>query len=459
MIHQYKLNGYNIVLDTCSGSVHSVDDVAYDIIAMYKEKSADEIVSDICEKYKDREDVTPEEVRLCLDDIAELERGGKLFSKDIYEGLAFDFKNRSNDIKALCLHVAHTCNLNCEYCFASQGKYHGERAIMSLETAKSAIDFLVEHSGARHNLEVDFFGGEPLMNMETVKAVVEYARSREKETGKTFNFTMTTNCLLLNEENRRWLNDNMYNVVLSIDGRREVHNRVRKTPSGKDVFDVILNNALEFRKIRGDKSYYVRGTFTAQNLDFADDVLFLNDCGFDQISMEPVVTDIPELAIRQEHIPTILAEYERLARAYIERRRTDKWFNFFHFMIDLEGGPCVIKRLTGCGSGCEYLAVTPRGDIYPCHQFAENKPYLMGNVLKSTEYDMSVSEKFACNIVTRKPECANCIAKYYCSGGCVANNLNYAGSMDKPYDISCQMMRKRMELSMAIYALETAPRG
>ena len=249
----------------------------------------------------------------------------------------------------------------------------------------------------------------------------------------------------------------MYNVVLSIDGRRDVHNRVRKTPNGKDVFDVIKDNAIRFRAVRGDKSYYVRGTFTAHNLDFADDVLYLNDLGFDQISMEPVVTDIPDLAIKEEHIPAILDEYERLARAYIDRRKTDKWFNFFHFMIDLDGGPCVIKRLTGCGSGCEYLAVTPRGDIYPCHQFAENKPYYMGNVLISSDYDLGVSEKFARNIVTNKPECADCIAKYYCSGGCVANNLNYAGSMDKPYGISCMMMRKRMELSLAISAIESAP--
>lgn len=441
---------YSFLYDTESGSLHNVDHVTF---LCAKERYGLDFTEQEKNEYARVSQTDRDEINAELDSLA---AEGALDSPCTVTMN----KKRIGEVKALCLHICHDCNLRCKYCFADEGTYHtSDRAHMPVEVGLKAVDFLIANSGKRQNLEIDFFGGEPLMNMETVKAVVEYARSREKETGKTFNFTMTTNCLLLNEENRRWLNDNMYNVVLSIDGRREVHNRVRKTPNGKDVFDVILNNALEFRKIRGDKSYYVRGTFTAQNLDFADDVLFLNDCGFDQISMEPVVTDIPELAIRQEHIPTILAEYERLARAYIERRRTDKWFNFFHFMIDLEGGPCVIKRLTGCGSGCEYLAVTPRGDIYPCHQFAENKPYLMGNVLKSTEYDMSVSEKFACNIVTRKPECANCIAKYYCSGGCVANNLNYAGSMDKPYDISCQMMRKRMELSMAIYALETAPRG
>ena len=329
--------------------------------------------------------------------------------------------------------------------------------IKAVEVGLRAVDFLIANSGKRKSLEIDFFGGEPLMNMTTVKAVVEYARSLEASTGKTFSFTMTTNCLLLNEENRKWLNDNMYNVVLSIDGRREIHNAVRKTPNGADAFDVILNNALEFRKIRGDKSYYVRGTFTAKNLDFCEDVLYLNDCGFDQISMEPVVTDLPDLQIRKEHLPRIFEEYEKLAAAYIDRRRTeDKWFNFFHFMYDLEGGPCVIKRLTGCGSGCEYLAVTPRGDIYPCHQFAERKPYKMGNVLEGTGYDMSVSEIFAGNIVTNKPDCTNCPAKYYCSGGCVANNLNFAGDMNKPYDISCAMMKKRFELSLAIAAIEGA---
>ncbi len=291
------------------------------------------------------------------------------------------------------------------------------------------------------------------MNLGTVKKIVEYARSREKQSGKSFNFTMTTNCVLLNDETIDWLNKEMHNVVLSIDGRECVHNAVRKTVNGKDCYGIIAENAKKFAAVRGDKSYYVRGTFTARNLDFADDVIALNDMGFDQISIEPVVTDIEDLKITKEHLPKILAEYERLAGLYIDRRKGEKWFNFFHFMIDLEGGPCVVKRLTGCGSGCEYLAVTPTGGIYPCHQFAENKDYYMGNVFDG-KIDMAISEKFAENVVTNKPDCTNCPAKYYCSGGCVANNLNFAGNMSKPYDISCEMMRKRLELSLAIDAIE-----
>ena len=324
---------------------------------------------------------------------------------------------------------------------------------MSAEVGKKAIDYLINHSGSRHNLEVDFFGGEPLMNLDVVKEIVDYARSREKECDKEFNFTMTTNCVLLNDKTNEWLNKEMVNVVLSIDGRKDIHDEVRKTPNGKGCYDIILNNAKKFRQIRGQKSYYVRGTFTAKNLDFAEDILALNDEGFDQISMEPVVTDIEDLAIKQEHIPRILQEYERLAVEYIDRRKSDKWFNFFHFMIDLQGGPCVIKRLTGCGSGCEYLSVVPHGNVYPCHQFAEKDEYLMGNVFDNT-LDLEVSKKFAKNIVTNKKQCGDCPAKYYCSGGCVANNINYAGSMETPYDLSCQMMKKRLELSLAISAIE-----
>ena len=445
---RYGDKTYCFLFDTESGSLHNVDRVTF---LCAKERYKIPLTEEEKSEYALVPAAEKDEINAELDELVSM---GVLESEC---GVVMN-KKRVGEVKALCLHICHDCNLRCRYCFADEGTYHtADRAHMPVEVGLKAVDFLIANSGNRRNLEIDFFGGEPLMNMKTVKAVVEYARSREKETGKTFNFTMTTNCLFLNDENIRWLNDNMYNVVLSIDGRRDVHNRVRKTPNGKDVFDVIKDNALRFRAVRGDKSYYVRGTFTAHNLDFADDVLYLNDLGFDQISMEPVVTDIPDLAIKEEHIPAILDEYERLARAYIDRRKTDKWFNFFHFMIDLDGGPCVIKRLTGCGSGCEYLAVTPRGDIYPCHQFAENKPYYMGNVLRSSDYDLGVSEKFARNIVTNKPECADCIAKYYCSGGCVANNLNYAGSMDKPYGISCMMMRKRMELSLAISAIESAP--
>lgn len=450
MTHPFGFNyggkTHYFAFDSESGSLHNVDYVTFlcikNRLALPFEGSEAEDFAAISEQ--DKAEINKE--------LDELREQGVLDSPCTVT----QKKKRTGEIKALCLHICHDCNLRCRYCFADEGTYHtADKAHMPVEVGLRAVDFLIANSGNRKSIEIDFFGGEPLMNMKTVKAVVEYARSLEKSTGKTFSFTMTTNCVLLNEENRKWLNDNMYNVVLSIDGRREVHNAVRKTPSGADAFDLILNNALEFRKIRGDKSYYVRGTFTAKNLDFCEDILFLNDAGFDQISMEPVVTDIEELKIKKEHLPVIFKEYEKLAAAYIERRKTkDKWFNFFHFMYDLEGGPCVVKRLTGCGSGCEYLAVTPRGDIYPCHQFAERAPYKMGNVLVSTDYDKSVSEIFAGNIVTNKPDCTNCPAKYYCSGGCVANNLNFAGDMNKPYDISCAMMKKRFELSLAIAAIE-----
>lgn len=450
MIHPfgftYKDKTHYFVFDSESGSLHNVDYVTFLCV-----KNRFAIAMDAKEQ-ADFNAVQKNEIDEINAELDQLVEQGVLDCKCTVT----QTKKRTGEIKALCLHICHDCNLRCRYCFADEGTYRtADKAHMPVEVGLRAVDFLIANSGKRKNLEIDFFGGEPLMNMGTVKAVVEYARSLEKSTGKTFNFTMTTNCVLLSKENIDWLNENMYNVVLSIDGRKEIHNAVRKTPNGVDCFDLILNNALAFRKVRGDKSYYVRGTFTAKNLDFCDDILYLNDCGFDQISMEPVVTDIPDLAIKQEHIPTILKEYEKLAVAYLDRRKTkDKWFNFFHFMYDLEGDPCVVKRLTGCGSGCEYLAVTPKGDIYPCHQFAENKPYKMGNVLQSTDYDMSVSEIFAKNIVTNKPDCANCVAKYYCSGGCVANNMNFAGDMNKPYDISCQMMRKRFELSLAIAAIE-----
>lgn len=441
----YKGKTHYFVFDSESGSLHNVDYVTFLCV---KERFAIPFEgneqSDFCA-------VSDDDKKEIFSELDELIQQGCLDSKCTIT----QTKKRTGEIKALCLHICHDCNLRCRYCFADEGTYHtADKAHMPVEVGLRAVDFLIANSGKRKNLEIDFFGGEPLMNLNTVKEVVKYARSLESSTGKTFNFTMTTNCLLLNEENIKWLNENMYNVVLSIDGRKDIHNAVRKTPNGKDVFDIILNNALAFCKVRGDKSYYVRGTFTAKNLDFCDDILYLNDCGFDQISMEPVVTDIPDLAIREEHLAAIKKEYEKLAQEYLERRKTDKWFNFFHFMYDLDGGPCVVKRLTGCGSGCEYLAVTPKGDIYPCHQFAENAPYKMGNVLQSTSYDMSVSEIFAKNIVTNKPDCTNCVAKYYCSGGCVANNLNYAGDMNKPYHISCEMMRKRFELSLAIAAIE-----
>ncbi|MDE7192156.1 MAG: thioether cross-link-forming SCIFF peptide maturase [Clostridia bacterium] len=450
MVHAFKFayhdKVYHFVWDNESGSLHNVDYVAF----LYAKKRYGQALDE--KEDKDFSAIAQADLQELKEEFNELEKMGVLNTPCT----SFAKKKRIGEIKALCLHICNDCNLRCKYCFADEGTYHTtERAYMSEEVGKKAIDFLIAHSGKRNNLEVDFFGGEPLMNLDVVKAIVEYARSREKESEKSFNFTMTTNCVLLNDKNIEWLNKEMFNVVLSIDGRHDVHSAVRKAVNGKDCYDLIANNAIKFAKARGDKSYYVRGTFTAQNLDFADDVLTLNDMGFDQISIEPVVTDIADLKITKEHLPAILKEYERLAENYIDRRKTDKWFNFFHFMIDLEGGPCIVKRLTGCGSGCEYLAITPTGGIYPCHQFAENKDYYMGNVFDG-DLDLSISDKFADNIVTNKPDCKDCMAKYYCSGGCVANNLNYAGDMGKPYDISCEMMRKRLELSLAINAIEGA---
>ena len=448
MVHFFTYNhkgrDYHFMWDVESGSLHNVDRTAF-LVAKNLYSSLDEREkSDFANLDKD----TIEEITT---DLRELESQGFLMSKPL------DYPDHKNigEIKALCLLVCNDCNLRCKYCFADEGTYHTCRQYMSLEVGKAAIDFLIANSGKRHNLEVDFFGGEPLMNFDVCKGIVEYARSREKESGKHFSFTMTTNCLLLDDAKIDYLNREMDNVVLSIDGRKDVHNRVRKTANGKDVYDIILGNAKKFRAVRGDKTYYARATFTHYNHDnFVDDILFLNDEGFDQISMEPVVLPADsDMAITEADLPAIMAEYERLASEYIERRKTDKWFSFFHFMNDLDNGPCVKKRLTGCGAGCEYLSISPNGDIYPCHQFSEETDYYMGNVLKN-DFSLDVSEIFSKNIVTCKEECKDCFAKYYCSGGCTANSAHFMGSMDKPYKISCEMMRKRLELSLAIDAIE-----
>ena len=378
MVHQYKLNGYKIVLDTCSGSVHTVDEVAYDIIALYKDKSADEIVKEITEKYSD---ITEKDVLECLEDVKFLEENGKLFTPDTYEGMAFDFKNRNTVIKALCLHVAHTCNLNCEYCFASQGKYHGERALMSFEVGKRALDFLIENSGTRRNLEVDFFGGEPLMNWDVVKELVSYARVQEKIHNKNFRFTLTTNGMLIDDDVIEFSNREMSNVVLSLDGRKDVHDRLRVDYMGRGSYDTIVPKFQEFVKRRGDKNYYMRGTFTHKNVDFTNDIFHMADLGFTELSMEPVVC-APEdaSALTQEDLPILYEQYELLAKEMIKRKKEGRPFTFYHYMLDLKNGPCIYKRISGCGSGTEYMAVTPTGDLYPCHQFVGDTKYLLGNI-------------------------------------------------------------------------------
>ena len=451
MVHQYQLNGYNIVLDTCSGSVHVVDDVAYDVIAMYQDHTADQIVSAMMDKYGSRPDVTEEDLRQCIDDVTSLKEAGKLWSPDVYENMAFDFKNRSTVVKALCLHVAHTCNLSCSYCFASQGRYHGDRALMSFEVGKRAMDFLIENSGTRRNLEVDFFGGEPLMNFDMVKKLVAYCREQEKIHNKNFRFTMTTNGVLLSDENIKYFNENMDNCVLSLDGRKEVNDRNRLTVNGKGSYDLIVPKFLKLIAQRDkNKDYYVRGTFTHENLDFSQDVLSIADLGVDSISVEPVTADDSDpYALREEDLPTIYAEYEKLAKIMLQR----KDFNFFHFNVDLTQGPCVIKRMRGCGAGCEYVAVTPDGDIYPCHQFVGKEEYRMGSIL-TDEFNMDIANTFAgLNIYTRD-DCQDCWARFYCSGGCSAANLNANGDMKKPYKLGCDMQRKRLECAIAMRAIE-----
>ena len=421
MIHQYKLNGYNIVLDVYSGSIHVVDDVAYDMIAMYESAAPEEIVAAMLEKYGDRPDVTEDDLRDCLADIEELKRQKKLFSEDIYKGIAFDFKNRSRDIKALCLHVAHSCNLNCQYCFASQGKYHGERALMSFEVAKQAMDFLVANSSDHVNLEVDFFGGEPLMNFDVVKQTVAYARSIEKEAGKNFRFTLTTNGVDVDEEVMEFANRECHNVVMSIDGRKEVHDHLRKDYQGNGSYDRIVPKFQEFARRRGDSGYYVRGTFTHNNTDFTNDIFHLADLGFTQLSMEPVVCS-PEdpYALTQEDLPVLFEQYEILAKDMLRRKKEGHPITFYHYMIDLTHGPCIHKRIAGCGSGTEYFAVTPWGDLYPCHQFVGDEAYRMGNIWDGVT-NLETQEKFRqCNVYARK-ECDECWARLFCSGGCAAS--------------------------------------
>ena len=455
MVHQYKLNGYNIVLDTCSGSVHCVDEVAYDIIAMYKNAEKEEIVSAMLEKYADREDVTREDVLLCVDDVKSLEDAGKLFSEDQYEKLAFDYKNKSNVVKALCLHIAHTCNLNCSYCFASQGKYQGERAMMSFEVGKQAFDFLIANSGTRRNLEVDFFGGEPLMNWDVVKQLVAYARSIEKEHNKNFRFTLTTNGMLIDDEIIDFLNKEMSNVVLSLDGRRDVHDHFRKDYAGDGSYDKIVPKFQRLVEKRGGKDYYVRGTFTHNNVDFTNDIFHMADLGFTELSMEPVVCppDDP-YALTAEDLPKVLEQYEILAKEMIKRKKEGRPFTFYHYMLDLTNGPCIYKRITGCGSGTEYMSVTPWGELYPCHQFVGDPKYSLGNIWEGVKNKEAQDEFRYCNAYAR-PECKDCWAKFYCSGGCAANAYHATGKISGVYEYGCELFKKRIECAVMMKVAES----
>ncbi len=454
MIHCYQSNGYSIVMDVNSGAVHVVDDLVYQLVPL---------LEPLVKEKKDRGEImdfvkaqplpyAEDEIAEAVEEILLLAQEGQLYTEDIYENYIDSFKNRETVVKALCLHIAHDCNLACKYCFAEEGEYHGRRAIMSYEVGKKALDFLVANSGNRTNLEVDFFGGEPLMNWEVVKQLVAYGRSLEEEHHKKFRFTITTNGVLLNDEILEFVNKEMGNVVLSIDGRKEVHDRMRPHRGGQGSYDEIVPKFKKVAESRGQMNYYVRGTYTHYNTDFAKDVLHLADLGFKQISVEPVVApETEDYAIREEDLPQLLAQYDELAEELIRRRKEGRGFNFFHFMIDLTQGPCVAKRLSGCGSGTEYLAVTPWGDLYPCHQFVGHDEFKLGDVFHGVERNDIVEEFKLCNVYA-KDKCKDCFARFYCSGGCAANSYQFHGNILDAYDVGCELQRKRVECAIMMKA-------
>lgn len=441
MIHVFKYKSTNYIYDTGSGSLHECDDKTADYLAAQEGQNVDITY------------LTEEDIAQIRADVSGLESAGLLNKEDVKS-----YPMKSHEVKALCIHICHDCNLRCRYCFADEGAYHSEREFMSEETAKKAIDFLIENSGNRKVLEVDFFGGEPLMCLKTIKNVVSYAKEKAAERGKKFLFTTTTNALLLDDEAIEFFNAEMENVVLSLDGRKQVHDAIRKTVNGKGSFDYVIDNIKKFVRSRGNKSYYVRGTFTAKNLDFSKDVIFLAEQGFDSISMEPVVTEIDDLAIKPEHLTAIKAEYENLCDKYLEKYEKGEGFNFFHFNVDLEGGPCLSKRVSACGAGNEYFSVVPNGDIYPCHQFAGDPKFLMGNVYEG-KLDSAIRERFASSCLFTRKKCENCFAKFICSGGCSANNYHFTGDIDTPYEITCEMMKKRVECAMHVLAVKKASKS
>ena len=451
MIHQYQLGGYNIVLDICSGSVHAVDELAYDVIALFETERRDAIIEKLWEKYQGTDGVTPDEISECYDQIARLKAAGKLFTEDSFAPMAGELKAKTSGvIKALCLHIAHTCNLNCSYCFASQGKYHGDRALMSFEVGKRALDFLVEHSGSRHNLEVDFFGGEPLMNFDVVKQLVAYARSIEKEKDKHFRFTLTTNGVLIDDDVIDFVNREMSNVVLSLDGRKEVHDRYRVDYAGNGSWEKIVPKFQKLVAAREGKNYYMRGTFTHANPDFLEDIKTMLDLGFSELSMEPVVAAAGDpAALTEADKAVVMEQYEKLAELMLQRDKDGKPFTFYHYMIDLKGGPCIYKRISGCGSGTEYMAVTPWGDLYPCHQFVGEEKFKLGDIWNGVS-NHAIQEEFAsCNVYARQ-ECRDCWARLYCSGGCAANAYHATGSVRGVYQQGCDLFRKRIECAVMV---------
>lgn len=451
MIHQYRLGGYNIVIDVCSGAIHVVDEVAYDIISLFESNSKDDILSKIAEKYVDRADISTDDISECYNQICSLKEQGKLFAPDTFASMAGKLKEKTAGVvKALCLHVAHTCNLNCAYCFASQGKYHGDRAVMSFEVGKQAFDYLIKNSGTRRNLEVDFFGGEPLMNFDVVKQLVAYARQIEKEHNKNFRFTLTTNGLLIDDDVIDFANKEMSNVVLSLDGRKEIHDRYRVDYSGKGSWDRIVPKFQQLVEAREGKNYYMRGTFTHRNPDFLNDIKQMLDLGFNELSMEPVVCAPGDPAeLTEEDLPIVLDQYEKLAELMLERNKQGKPFTFYHYMIDLTGGPCIYKRISGCGSGTEYMAVTPWGDLYPCHQFVGDEKFRLGDVWTGVTNTEIQGEFAACNVYAHE-ECKDCWARLYCSGGCAANAYHSTGSVTGVYEYGCKLFKKRMECAIMV---------
>ncbi len=457
MIHQYKLGGYNIVLDVSSGAVHVVDDIAYDMIALFETTERADVIAAMAEKYGHLPEVNAEDLEECYDQLLELKESGQLFVPDTFEAMAPYLKEKTSGVvKALCLHIAHTCNLNCSYCFASQGKYHGERAVMSYEVGKQALDFLIANSGTRRNLEVDFFGGEPLMNFDVVKQLVAYARSVEKEHGKNFRFTLTTNGILVDDDVIDFANREMSNVVLSLDGRKEIHDRYRVDYAGNGSWERIVPKFQKLVEARGGKNYYMRGTFTHANPDFLKDIQVMLDLGFNELSMEPVVCapgDPSELT--EADLPIVLDQYEKLAELMLERERAGKPFTFYHYMIDLTGGPCIYKRISGCGSGTEYMAVTPWGDLYPCHQFVGEDKYKLGNIWDGVTNTEAQNEFACCNVYSRE-ECRDCWARLYCSGGCAANAYHATGSVKGVYKYGCELFRKRMECAIMVQVAKMA---
>lgn len=449
MIHQYKAKGFNIVLDTYSGSVHAVDDITYEIISLYEDHAKEDIKNKLTTY-----NLTDDQFGEAYKEVCDLVNEGMLFTSDNFADLSIDVVNRPTNVKAICLNVAHTCNLSCEYCFAKGGKYHGPDAIMTTETAKKAIDFLIENSGNYYNLDVDFFGGEPLMNWDVVKETVDYARNLEEKYNKHFNFTLTTNGMLLDDDKIEYLNENMKNVVLSLDGRREIHDEFRKTIGGKGSFDTVVPKFQNFVSKRGDKEYYMRGTYTANNLDFTKDVKTYLDLGFKRTSLEPVVGNSKsDYALKEEDLPVLFEEYEKLADMMIDAIDNNNKFIFYHYMIDLENGPCAHKRISGCGSGTEYMAITPSGELYPCHQFVGNDDFIIGDINQGIIRDDIIEDFKKCNCYS-KEECKSCWANMYCSGGCAANNYNANGDINETHDYSCKLFKKRIEMAIAIKIYE-----